>query len=377
MFLGSDFVITIRFRKPDSRRQCFRKSIYTSAPRLEGAGYGGLLATGPWQFQGMSNVVRIPFGSFEAALHVNVIDVDFMMTNRGIRICLPIQLLDRELKIYVAFLACGCGSPSADSSTVFAIYLHQLSDNLYTRIYQSRLRGNISCDLVENPVKMIRPSSARVCRSLSVDAPDEVLAQKPPRDTSALTRVTIDISRLHSTLQKSKFTLFNESWDQEIRSTGCRFKHDFSVRDQRGPFFVVKNEFAAVELLLVVTSNLMWTNNGWTLSGDVGVRAITLGPEGLLSDAKHARSPREIYHTWRQRTKADDLPALSRLATARMSNGQEIVFTTIRDKFSDWHLLAVLRDRKDESKFPVSSAPVSYSHLKERRFHRQYLTHSS
>lgn len=348
MFLGSDLIITLRASLRERRRQRFQEHSYMSAPQLEKNVYHreGLLATSPRQFQGMNDVAQVPHSSLEAALHVHGVDADFTVMNRGIRICLPIQLLNRKLKIYVAFLACGCGFPSGDSYTVFAIYLRQVSDNLYTRILSDAW---FCCDLVEIQIETIVPSSTCACHSLFVDTHGKPRSPWTQVDHLSI-RVNIDISQLRTVLKKWKLTLSDKSSDEEIQSTSHEFNHDSNASDQQETLFVVKNESKEEELLLVVSSDF----NGQTKSADVSVRVISLGPNELLPDAKHARSPDDIYRIWHQRAERDDFPASPCVATAKMSNGQEIVFTVIRvfrwpGYREVWNLLAVLQGNQDES----------------------------
>lgn len=328
------------------RRKYFRTSVYTSAPQSldEVSFYRGLLASGPRQFRGMNDVVQVPFDRLEAILGARGLDVDFTMTNRGVRIRFPIQLLNEELKIYAAFLACGC--ESSGEFTIFAIYLRKISDTLYTRVHP---HAGKQSDLFEIPIKTINPSYIGASDFVFVAVYDKPLAL-------GARRICIPLKHLCTAFQKWGFTLFGRSWDSELNPESfINVYYSTNAEQNRGwqeTFLIVKNEFKKVELMLVLRSDMIM--DGSRPIHYVGIRAIPLsGSNELCAVAADAPSARHIYDAWREKAEIHSLANLldwSYSATTTTSNGQEIKFMVTRAaqqpfvNADEWRLSVVSRN---------------------------------
>lgn len=254
-----------------------------------------LLASNPRGFYGLSEVVEVPLGRLEDVLHVNQLAADFMVTNYGIRINLPIQRVGQDGDIYVAFLACG----RFNQSTMFAIYLRKTGDDSYTRVYPLR---RSQPDLLEIPTDEIVTSNIYSDKSLFIRAPQTRVVGLGPR-----LDVGVNVESLCGTLLKQGYTVFDEY--------GQAVEKNVLLRED-GTFLIIENDGSNEPELMLVISLHPW----------IGIRAITLGPEGAIP-----RFHRDIYKMRLTGGRLNDLSPPSRFAVTKMTNGQEFVFVIVDD----------------------------------------------
>lgn len=310
---------------------------FLSIDKLHALGqYTGFLAPSPRVFHGMHSITRVSSVRLKDNSHIREhgLDADFMVTNCGIRICLPFQTISGRLDTCVAFLACG----RPDKSTIFAVYLRQISDHRYIRLRSNN--PGVQPDLLEIPINAIVRSSIQARVSLFVDA----LYKEHIEQRITQGSVFIDIASLCDVLQTRRYAIFDESWDQLSR------KSVLLSDMQQESFLIVENEFKQMEFMLVISSN----------SG-IGMRIITFGSNGVIPGLTRRQSPRDIYGTWCKRaTGVDDLSPSSGFSVIRMSDGQEIAFmmvdaTSARSEDGSkpsrrWRLLAVPRSCGEEER---------------------------
>lgn len=90
----------------------------------------GLLAPTPSAFRQADNIARVPSSRLAVISGANANpDVEFTVTNNGIRIRLPVELIDEKRKVYLGYLACG----DENRSNTFAIFMQLLSPQRYVR----------------------------------------------------------------------------------------------------------------------------------------------------------------------------------------------------------------------------------------------------
>lgn len=314
---------------PENRRKLFSADHYLIESRGISDDMGnptGFLASSPWVFYGMGNVAPVSSDRLDEMLRVHGLDADFVMTNRGIRIRLPIQHLQDCAKTYIAFMACGQLRPP----TLFAIYLRQVSGNRFTRMRPSHVYTPLQPDLLEIPLSAIVRSKEIWAENLLVDV-SQKQAQPQRRKPYA---VWLDVAPLCHILQQRGFIILDGSWNRESRK--------WYILTGQDVFLIVSNGFEELELMLVIS-----------LEDEIGIRVITLGTHGAVPGCTRNQPPRKIYRAWRRIAEPDDCPTSTRFIAATMADGQEFTFVLINpadDYFNStqgWRLLALPRMGQD------------------------------
>lgn len=267
----------------------------------------------------MKDVAQLSPRRLEEILHVHGLDKDFVLTKRGIRIRLPLQQVDQDRKIYVAFLACG----RSDGSTIFAIYLQHVTKNYYTRVGFSHGLP----ELLEISVNNFKPSNIRAVDLICVD--DYGSSTEAGRFTDEAD-LWIDMKSVHDVLRswKLKIKFYGRTGERElpkIQETGSHRNLIFIPRRESRRFFLVAtNDSHKTEFILIITRHALKIDN--KAVPRVCVRAITFGPNGDIPDSVRTKSAHEIYKLW---CKAHDLSNSSSRTRATLSNGQDIEFMII------------------------------------------------
>ena len=225
---------------PESRRKLFSADHYLIESRGISDDMGnptGFLASSPWVFYGMGNVATVSSDRLDEMLRVHGLDADFVMTNRGIRIRLPIQHLQDCAKTYIAFIACGQLRPP----TLFAIYLRQVSGNRFTRMRPSHVYTPLQSDLLEIPLSAIVRLNEIRAENFLVDV-SQKQAQSQRRKPYT---VWLDVAPLCHILQQRGFIILDKSWNREFRK--------WYILTGQDVFLIVLNGFEEPELMLVIS----------------------------------------------------------------------------------------------------------------------------
>lgn len=115
----------------------------------------GLLASAPSDFRHTEGITRTPLSVLRAVFGATVdLDVEFTLTNNGVRIRLPIELIDKNRNTYVAYLA--CQDVGSDGLHLLAIFLERLAPHQFVRISDTGTAA-----LLRIPYKTILPSVIR------------------------------------------------------------------------------------------------------------------------------------------------------------------------------------------------------------------------
>lgn len=288
----------------------------------------GLLASDPSDFYKMSNIAPVSLDRLRRILHVQDPDdyVDFFATNRGIRIHLPLRVVDPKRKIYIAFLACG----RSNESSILAIFLRPLSDDhkMFTRLCFFWWGPSI----IEVPVNDPVLPDIIMHNFLVASAHESVRHQNHS--------ASIDVGPAIEVLRRQSCTLCHCSWhNSHQQGTVCQLYQPTLTKDSEG-FLLVRNEGKEPELMLVMTlHDKLVSSGGWPC---VVLRAITFGLNGTFPDSTYELSPGQIYKMWKEKAEPDDRPAISCHHTVtQLSNGREIEFSMVRvgESHSDWRYL--------------------------------------
>lgn len=320
---------------------------YTSPFPSSSRMYTGLLAPSPVVFFGMIDIVRLSPTLFTQTFSIVGIGQEFTITNRGIRMCLPIQRLRGEEDgptYYLTFLACGRNSSNGPS--IIAIHIQSVPGNVYARIHdESNMKG-----LFEVPINAIVHRDINPISVHCIGNSDDLI------DSGIQTRnIDVDVRRAKTVLQPLGLTVHDDSWKNEIST----FPVSRSINEagHREMFFVAQS-YQQPEFMVVMTQ-IVPSN---AFSGYfIGVRTVALhGPDHALYgfDPQHAQRPRDIYNEWRRRAVIQNLGEVASAASATMSNGQEIMFSANRISSTDlsvnasttglWCLTAVVKDLSRE-----------------------------
>lgn len=317
----------------------------------------GLLAPSVLCFQHTKNIIQTSFGDLEDVLRTQASqDADFTVTNLGVRICLPLQLIDRKHKLYMAFLSCGTSS----KYTIYAIYLRQISANRYTRVVFPTGGGP---ELVEIPLDAIHPYDISVDRILYIDS------AKLSKDAERGIKVMyIEVEPLRQTLQQMGFTIsVVGSWGNTMQ--GAKLPIFYDLRrplpgEDQEQFLIVRNGCDEVELMLVMTLEILWIS--LRPVPYVDLKAIILESDEIITSDASPLSLVEHYRRWNQKARMRRRLSPSRTATAKMSNGLELEFVVLFDRVTNdglWQLWAVPRSS------PGGSMISSNAALMERDFY--------
>lgn len=260
--------------------------------------YNGFFAPSPEYFKFMNNVVQYSTAFLEDTLQISGLDTDFTLTNRGIRIRLPLQLIDVNHKHYVAFLACG------KPKTLFAMYLRHISDNLYTRL---RVLG-YHPSLIEIPVSKVEPHkiTPRDCVFVE-DVTDDRNVSKANPHSSTGTWVGVEIQPLVDVLDDLDFRVWFDGGDTDGHNAGMTSLSFQAPQllplDDTHPrrFLIVENQSRILELMIVIIRSVEEINSRMTQKVDMKI--LTLGPDWysdiqLIPDTEHSNSL-QIHDVWK------------------------------------------------------------------------------
>lgn len=274
------------------------------------------MAPGPDSFEDAADISRIAPTHLDHILRprkapgVNL-DAEFTATNRGIRIVLPVQMIDQERCIFVAFLACG----NIDDETIFAIHLRQGTDMKYSRVpgYYNRP------GLLEIPVKAIKPSSSVTAGYIYVG----------PLITEPL-NVVIEADDLVDFCKQYGFTLVNgDSFYESCYTMSTKAEPYSNGQDEQ--YFILKNDSLNVQILLVTTLDASLADRQQKDCIVITVRM--LGPDGDIP-YQPGQSPEEIYQTYQE----FDLSSqrVSHFGRVILPDGRQIAFSMINVDEPRW-----------------------------------------
>lgn len=277
------------------------------------------MAPGPESFEEAADIERITPTRLENILQprkapgVNL-DAEFTFTNHGIRIVLPVQMVDDERRIFVAFLSCG----NTDEEAIFAVHLRQGSDMQYSRVpdYYDRPR------LLEIPTEAIKASSSVADGYIYVG----------PLITEPWSQFLNAVIRAEDIIEFCKqygFTIVNDD---------VLYQSYYTVNTEAEPgdgdnerYLILENETLDVQLLLVTTLDASLADR--QQKDCVVITVHTLGPNGVLP-YQPGQSPEEIYQTYQE----SDLSSqrVSHFAEVILPDGRQIAFCMINVDEPRW-----------------------------------------
>lgn len=250
--------------------------------------YVAMLARSPADFVNMSHVLQTHSGD---ALHAFSSSTDFTFTNRGIRIRLPIQPLNKDYKTYLGFLAC---RSSAGDCIAYGIPLHQVSDDQYIRCSVSS-EGHI-VEIRDFKRKQLSQHGYIFIAQHNVSRNTPFVMTGP-----GLYAALVDLTPLVHTLELYNLTLQPDFGPDSVLTVSSHCESTLFIMD---PVWE-----ASVMAMLVIT-----------LQDIINVKVITQG----TSDRKNQPTLQEVYMAWSNGEQLPNVQHLSDSSLVEIPDGRRI-----------------------------------------------------